>query len=79
LPDDPLLIDEEERAPRGGLTALGEHAVAADDLQFRKVAEERVGQLEGIREGLLREGVAGADAEDLDVQVLELAVVGLPG
>ena len=43
------------------------------------VAEERIRQLERIRKGLLRELVVGVDPENLDVLVLKLLVVDLPG
>jgi hypothetical protein len=35
--------------------------------------------LERVRERLLRKGIVDTDPENLDVQLLELAVVGLPG
>jgi hypothetical protein len=45
----------------------------------REVAQERVRQLERIGERLLRERIIGTDPENLHVQSLEIAVVGLPG
>jgi hypothetical protein len=77
---DPLLIDEEERPPRDHAGPLRiDAAVAPDRPQVRKVAQERIRELEGVRECLLRERDVGADAEDLDVQGVEGAVVSLPG
>src|SRR5262249_47238633 len=43
------------------------------------VAEERIWQLQRVLKRLLRKGIVGTDAENLDVQLLELAVIGLPG
>ena len=79
LPEDPLQIDEEEGPPRRDLGLLVEHTVAFDRLEAGEVAEQRVGELERIRERLLREGIVRADPQGLDVQLLELAEVGLPG
>src|SRR2546427_6475760 len=77
-PDDPLLIHEKE-CPLGIRLAWGKAVVSFDHLQVRKVTEERVRKLERVRKCLLREGVATADCENLDVQILEFAVIGLPG
>jgi hypothetical protein len=83
LVDDPLLIDPEEgplgdpELRQGGI--VGETAVLPSDLQIRKVAEQWVRQLERLPKGLLREGMVGTDPENLDVQLLEFGVIGLPG
>ncbi len=53
--------------------------VIPDDLQLRMIAQKRVRQLQGIGECLLGEGVVGADPENLDVQLIELLIVDLPG
>ncbi len=53
--------------------------VIPDDLQLRMIAKERVRQLQRIGERLLGEGVVRADSENLDVQLLELLIVDLPG
>ncbi len=53
--------------------------VVPDDLQLRMIAQERVRQFQRIGKCLLREGVVCADPEDLDVQLLELPIVDLPG
>ena len=82
--DDPLLadhslpVDQKERPDRDH-RLLVEDPVGADDLPVRKVAEQRVRQLQGLGERLLRERRVGADAEDLDTEVLKALVVGLPG
>src|SRR5437899_3119022 len=82
--DDPLLadhslaIDEKERPGRGH-PSLVEDSVGSDDLPVGKVAEQRIGQLEGFRERLLGEGRVGTDREDLDTKGFEALVVGLPG
>jgi hypothetical protein len=52
---------------------------ALDDLGVWKVAEQRVGKCERGRKHLLRKGVVGTDPENLDVQLLELTVLSLPG
>src|SRR6266852_2961669 len=54
-------------------------AVIPDNLEVRKVAEERVRELKRLRKCLLCEGVVSADPENLDVQVPERAMVDLPG
>src|SRR5262245_5796026 len=77
-PDDPLLIHEKE-CPLGIYLAWRKTVVSFGHLQVRKVTEERVWELERVRKCLLREGVVGADRENLDVQILEFAVIGLPG
>ena len=83
--DNPLFIDQEERPPCHepvGVPGVWPHpqqAIAPDDVEVWKVAEQRVGQLEGIRKRLLREGVVGADPENLDIQLRELIVIDLPG
>ena len=43
------------------------------------IAQKRVRQLQGIGERLLGEGVVRADPENLDIQLLELLIVDLPG
>ncbi len=53
--------------------------VIPDDLQLRMIAQERVRQLQRIGESFLGEGVVRADSENLDVQLLELLIVDLPG
>ena len=64
---------------RGQGHIAGEAAVLPGDLQIRKVAEQGVRQLERFRKGLLREGMVGADPENLDIQLLEFGVIDLPG
>jgi hypothetical protein len=56
-----------------------QHTISPTDLQVRMVAEERVRELERICKRLLRKGIVRTDPEHLDVQILEFAVVGLPG
>ncbi len=53
--------------------------VIPDDLQLRMIAQKRVRQLQGIGECLRGKGVVCADPEYLDVQLLELLIVDLPG
>ncbi len=53
--------------------------VIPDDLQLRMITQERERQLQRIGECLLGEWVVCADPKDLDVQLLELFVVDLPG
>ncbi len=53
--------------------------VIPDDLQLRMIAEKRVRQLQRIGECLLGEGVVRADPKNLNVQLLELLIVDLPG
>ena len=52
----------------------GEASVLPGDLEIRKVAEQGVRQLERFRKGLLREGMVGADPENLDIQLLEFGL-----
>ena len=78
LADHSLRIDEKERPVRGHRRFV-ENPVAADDLPFRKIAEQRERQLQGVGEGLLRERRVGTDGEVLDTQGFEALVVGLPG
>jgi hypothetical protein len=78
LADHTLRVDEKERPDRGHLFLI-EHPETADDLPLRKIAEQRVGQLQRVGEGLLRERVVGTDGEDLNTQGFEPLVVGLPG
>ncbi len=53
--------------------------VIPNDFQLRMIAQERVRELERIGECLLGESVICADPEYLDVQLLELPIVDLPG
>jgi hypothetical protein len=62
---------------QGGIA--GQPAVLPGHLHLREVAEERVRQLERRGKGLLRKGMVRADPEKLDMQRLELGVIGLPG
>jgi len=78
LPVDSLLIYQEERA-LGIRLARGQNAVSPNHFEVRKIAEQRIGQLERLRKRFLREEVISADAEKLDVQVLERAKIGLSG
>ena len=78
LADHTLGIDEKERSDRGHLFFI-QHREAADDLSLRKIAEQRVRQLQRVSKSLLRKRVVGANAEDLDTQGFEPLVVGLPG
>jgi len=43
------------------------NAVIPDNLEVRRVAEERVRELQRLRKRLLCEGVVGADPENLNV------------
>lgn len=52
FPDHPLRIDEKER-PVGDHRLFVEYPVAADNLSLRKVAEQRVRELERFGKGLL--------------------------
>jgi hypothetical protein len=63
LPDGSLLIDEEKRA-LGVRLARGKNAVTPNHFELRKIAEQRIGQLERLRKRFLREKVIGADASD---------------
>lgn len=82
--DDPLLadhslwIDEKERPVRDHRLFV-KHTVTADDFPLRKVAEQRVRQLQRVGERLLRKSRIGADCEILDTQGFEAFEVGLPG
>ena len=53
--------------------------VIPDNLQLRMIAQEWEREFQRIRERLLRERVVCADPENLDVQLLELLIVDLPG
>ncbi len=53
--------------------------VIPDDLQLRMIAQKRVRELQRIGERLLGKGVVCADTKNLDVQLLELLIVDLPG
>jgi hypothetical protein len=76
--DDTLLVNEEERPPGRRHLQVLQPRVLLNHLQIWEVAQERIWQLERVRERLLREGAISTDPENLDVQVLELAVVDLP-
>jgi len=56
-----------------------QHPVRPNNLQVRIVAQQRVRQLKRIGKRLLRKDIAGTEPKNLDVQLLELAVVSLPG
>jgi hypothetical protein len=60
-------------------SAFVNDTVAPDHLHCRKIAEKREGEFERGGKRLLRERVSGGEPKDLDVQVLELAELGLPG
>ena len=86
--DHACFIDEKECPP--GMPAHGagilnlraggavHDPVRLDDLQVH-IAEQRVRQRQRVRERLLGKRVVVADPEELNMQGLELAVVGLPG
>src|SRR5215471_15630521 len=85
--DDALLIHEEEGPLRNQIRkrwvfylpdGAVEHAITPGHLQTQ-IAEQGVRQVERVGEGFLGKGIVGTDSEHLDVQVLELAVVSLPG
>ena len=81
-PDDTLLVDNEKPPSRNQPLCLAmslNAGVIPDDLQLRMIAQERVRQLQRIGESLLGEGVVRADPENLDIQLLELLIVDLPG
>src|SRR6185369_9551205 len=78
LADDALRIDE-KKCPVRKHQFLVEDSVAARDLRFGKVAEQRVRQLQRFGERLLRERQVGTDAEVLNPQIYETLEVGLPG
>src|SRR5882724_5621315 len=93
-PNDPPLIHQEERPTCSRIRSMLDHrtavlhganlvgpqdAVIPDNLEVRRVAEERVRELKRLRERLLCEGVVSADPENLHVQVPEPAIVDLPG
>ena len=81
--NNPLLVDKEERPPCSQPAwfddIMLQDAVTSNDLQVGMVAEEWVLQLERIRKRFLRESIVSTDPEYLYVQVLDRAVVGLPG
>ena len=54
-------------------------AVAPNHLEVRIIAEERVRQLQGVGKRLLRKQAIRADAQHLDIQVLERLIVGPTG
>src|SRR4029077_15238359 len=76
--DDALRIDE-KKCPVRKHQFLVEDSVAARDLRFGKVAEQRVRQLQRFGERLLRERQVGTDAEVLNPEIYETLEVGLPG
>ena len=78
LADHTLRVDEKERPDRGHYL-LVEDSISPDDLPFDEVAQQRIRQLQGFGERLLRERVVGADGENLNTQGFEPLVVGLPG
>jgi hypothetical protein len=83
LPDNSLLINQEEGSPRSQSARLSEimlqDAVAPNNVKVWIVAEEGVRQLQGVGKRLLRERAIGADPKHLDIQLFELLVVGPPG
>jgi hypothetical protein len=81
-PDDTFLINDEEPPSRNqslGLLMRLNSGVIPDDVQLRMIAQERVRQLQGIGECLLGKWVVCANPKNLDVQLLELLIVDLPG
>lgn len=43
------------------------------------IAKKRVRELKRVSKGPLGEGVVGADAKNLDIEVLKILVIDLPG
>ena len=76
--DNPFPINKKIRRLRHD-SALMNDAVAPDRFHFRKIAEQRKGEFERGGKRLLRERITGGEPKDLNVQVLELAELGLPG
>jgi hypothetical protein len=76
--DHTLGVDQKKRPDRGH-DLLVEDSISPDDFPFDEVAQQRVGQLKGFGERLLRERVVGADGENLNTQSFEAFVIGLPG
>jgi hypothetical protein len=60
-------------------SAFVNDAVAPDHVHCRKIAEKREGEIERCGERLLRERITGGEPKNLNVQVFELAELGLPG
>jgi hypothetical protein len=61
------MLDHHTAVLQGANLVGPKDAVIPDNLEVRRVAEERVRELQRLRERLLCEGVVGADPEDLDV------------
>jgi hypothetical protein len=84
LPSDNALCINQEKSAFGD-PVLGKCGIARQaaillgHLHIRKVAEEWIWQLQRLCERLLREGMVRADSENLDIQLLEFGVIGLPG
>jgi hypothetical protein len=80
LLDNAFLINQEEGPPGRQPARLGkimlQDAVAPNHLEVRIIAEERVRQVQGVGKRLLREQAIRTDTKHLDIQVLELLVVG---
>jgi hypothetical protein len=71
-------VDQKKRPDRGH-DRLVENPISSDDFPFDEVAQQRIRQLQGFGERLLRERIVGADGEDLNIQSFEPFIVGLPG
>ena len=81
-PDNSLLIYKEVCTPRDRAFRLADtlkDTVTVYHLEVWIIAQKWVRQLHRVGERLLGEGVVCADPEYLDVQLLELLIVDLPG
>jgi hypothetical protein len=56
-----------------------EARVALNDLERGIVAEERIREVQRVRERYLGKGVLGSNTQHLHPQLLECAVINLPG
>ena len=81
--DDALDIYEDKRPPcRHAVWLTGmrlEARVALNNLERGVVAEERIREVQRVREGYLGKGVLGSNPQHLHPQRLERAVINLPG
>src|SRR4030095_8625013 len=81
--DDALHIYENKRPPcRHAVWVIGmrlEARVALNNLESGVVAEERIREVKRVREGYLGKGVLGSNPQHLHPQLLEHAVINLPG
>jgi hypothetical protein len=61
------MLDHHTAVLEGANLVGPQDAVIPDNLEVRRVAEERVRELQRLRKRLLCEGVVGADSENLNV------------